>query len=147
MHHFHGLPSEQLCQYTSQIDPLSNPVILNSLHMAEPSEKTFITPFVHPFHHSAQLFIRAFGTLFILLIPITQQSSEVVHLYSPNLRPLLLLPYHCLSTIHKNKHEHVSCKTLARSTCKPLSCRRKPTYSSTKNVIEHARANLTPSFG
>ena len=35
----------------------------------------------------------------------TQQTSEAVHLYSPNPRPLLFLPYYCFTTIHKNRHQ------------------------------------------
>ena len=59
--------------------------------MAEPSEHTFIHPFVYPFRLSAQPpypcnreFIRSSDP---------QQTSEAVHLYSSNPRPLLLLPY------------------------------------------------------
>ena len=37
------------------INPFNNPAILYSLHMAEPSENTFINIFVHSFPHSTQL--------------------------------------------------------------------------------------------
>ena len=63
------------------IDPLSNPVILE-LHVAEPLENTFINLFIYILCHSTQLpypFIRDFTDI--------QQTSEVVHLYSPNSRP------------------------------------------------------------
>ena len=39
----------------------------------------------------------------------TQQTSadvsEVVHLYSPNLRLLIIPAFHCLTTIRKNRHQ------------------------------------------
>ena len=51
------------------IDPLTNLVILHSLHMAEPSENAFINTFVHSLRHSTQInsLICAFWTLSILL--------------------------------------------------------------------------------
>ena len=76
IHFFRGLPIERLPAYP-YIDSLSNPVVLHSLHMAESSENTFINLLVH---------------------------TQVVHLYSPNHKPLLLPPYHCLTTIRKNRH-------------------------------------------
>ena len=54
IHLFCCLPSERLPGH-SHIDPISNTIILHSFHMAEPSENTFINPFVHPFRHSGQL--------------------------------------------------------------------------------------------
>ena len=83
------------------VDPLSNSVILHSLYMAEPSENTFINPFAHPFLHSVQLPYPCI--LKFIHSPDIQQTSGVVHLYSPNPRPLLLLLYHCLTTIYKNR--------------------------------------------
>ena len=47
------------------IHPLSNPIILHSLHKTEPPEETFINPFVAPYSS----FIRASRTLSIILIP------------------------------------------------------------------------------
>ena len=67
---FHSLPTECLPAHF-YIDTLGDPILLHSLHMAEPSENTFINPspsscpFVTP-HNSV---IRAFRTLSILLIP------------------------------------------------------------------------------
>ena len=70
------------------IYPLSIPLILHSLHMVEPSENTFINLFVHNLRYSTQLpypCIREF-----IHSPDTQQTSEVVYLYSPNPRAFLL---------------------------------------------------------
>ena len=47
IHLLRGLPTEQPPAH-SYIDSLSNPVVLHSLYMAEPSKNTFINPFVHP---------------------------------------------------------------------------------------------------
>ena len=69
------------------IELLSNPVIFHSLH---------INPIVHPFRHPTQLHY--------LCIP-DFIHSFFIHLYSPNHRPLLLSPYHCLTTIRKNRHQ------------------------------------------
>ena len=66
IHLFCSLPIKQL--YTSihsYIDPLSNPVILHTLHMAEPSENTFINFVILTPHNCL---IHAFTTLCILLI-------------------------------------------------------------------------------
>ena len=93
------LPTSTLCY----IDPLSNPIILHSLNMSEPSENTFINLFFYNLRHLAQLpypCIRDF-----IHSPDTQQNSEVVHLHSPNTRPLLFPPYHCITTIRKNRHQ------------------------------------------
>ena len=46
----------------------------------------------------------------LLLIP---SKPQVVHLYSPNPRALLLLPYHCLSIYLKKGSSNDSCKLLA----------------------------------
>ena len=81
IHLSRGLPTEQLPAHSFTLDPISNPVILYSLHMAERSENTFIIP------HNC--LIRAVGTFHS---PGTQQTYEVVHLYSPNPKSLLLLP-------------------------------------------------------
>ena len=83
------------------VDPLSNSEILHSLHMVEPLENTII-PFIQPFRRSVQL---PYPCIRDFIYPLnTCQTSEVVHLYSPNTSPLLLL-YHCLTTIHENRHE------------------------------------------
>ena len=84
------------------IEPLSNPVILNSLHMAEPSENTFNQSFCP--HHSS-LCTTALSMHSGLYSPDTHQTSEVVYLYSPNPRPLILPTYHRLITIGKNRHQ------------------------------------------
>ena len=81
----------------------SNPVILHFLHMAKPSENTFVNHFIHPFRHSAQL--RYPSLMDFVHPPDIKQTSDVVYFYSPNPRPLLLLPCHCLNTIYKNSHE------------------------------------------
>ena len=91
-------------------DPLSNLVILHSLHMAEPSENTFC--------HSAQR--PSLCILDFIHFLDTQKTYKVVHMYSPNPRPLFLTPYHCLTTLHKIAHS--SCKLLAlrlTSNCNP----------------------------
>ena len=84
----------------SYIDPLSNPVILHSFHMAEPLENTFINLFVYTLHHPAQLPC-AFGTLSILLIP-----SRPLRL--PICTTLILdlsFSLHCLTIIRKERHQ------------------------------------------
>ena len=109
------------------VDPRSNRVILHFLHMAEPSEKTFINLFVHILCHSTQLpypCIREF-----IRCPDTQQTSELVHLYSSNPRPLLL------TTIHKNRHQH---RTLPHSSCRFLAL--------TKDLIATATLLPLPTF-
>ena len=50
IHLFCGIPTDRLPAHS-----LSNPIILHSLHMVEPLDKTFINPFVYPLRHSAQL--------------------------------------------------------------------------------------------
>ena len=84
----------------------SNLLILHYLHISEPSENTFINPFVYPLLHSAQLPYPCI--LDLIHSPNTQQTSEVVHLYSPNPRSLHLLSHHCLTTIHNHSHKHPS---------------------------------------
>ena len=88
---------------TPYIDLLNNPAILHSLHMAVPSENIFVNILVHTLRRSTQLpypCIRDF-------IPSsdTQQTSGVIHLYSPNPRPLFLPPYDCITTISKGWEE------------------------------------------
>ena len=65
VHLFRGQPTEQLFAYSSYINPLNNPVIFHSLHMAEPPESTFINPFV-TLRNSLMC---SFRTLCILVIP------------------------------------------------------------------------------
>ena len=61
-----------------------------ALHMAEPSENTFINLFVHTLRHFAQLPYQCIRDF--IHPPDTQKTYEVVHLYSSHPRPLLLLP-------------------------------------------------------
>ena len=92
------LPQQTHWVTTSLIEylhPLNIPVILSSLHMAEPPENTCINPFIIP-HNS---FIRALETLSILLI-----LSKLLRLSI--CITLILLSYHYLTTIHKDRHEH-----------------------------------------
>ena len=85
------------------INPLNHPVILHSLHVAELSEDTLISPFVHTLCHSALLAYPCIRNF--IHSPDTQQSSEAVLCTAQILDPPLLLPYHCLIVIHKNRHE------------------------------------------
>ena len=64
---------------------LGKPIIPHSLHMAEASILSS-TPFV-----------TAHNSLIRILRTATQQTSQVIHLYSPNPRPL--------TTIHRNRHK------------------------------------------
>ena len=99
------------------INLLSNPVILYSLHVAEPSENTFIKFFFHTLRYSTELsypYIRDF-----IHSPDTQQTSEVVHPLNPNPRPLLILT------------SNDSCKTVAHSNCKLLVLTRDLTATAT----------------
>ena len=73
---------------------LTNPVILHSFHMAEPSENN-----TTPFFTLHNYLIRAFRTLFIILIP-----SKPLRL-STSIALILLPSYHCLATISKNRHQ------------------------------------------
>ena len=86
------------------IDPLSNPVILHSLHMAEPSRTP--SSLFRPNPSSLRTTLLSLYSGLFIHSPDTQLASEIVHLYSPNPRPLFLLSYHCLTTIHENRHDH-----------------------------------------
>ena len=102
------------------IELLSSLVILHSLHMDKTSENAFINPFLNPFHHSAKLPYPCIWDF--IHSPDILQTSEVVHLYSPN--PLsssliiILLPY--IRTDTSND----SFKTPAHSSYKPLTLAR-----------------------
>ena len=68
--------------------------------MAKLPEDT-LSPFIYLFHHSTPI-----PYLYIwdaIHPPNTYQISVVVHLYSPDSKPLL--PCHFLTTIHKSSHE------------------------------------------
>ena len=75
----------------SYIDPLTNPVVLAKL-----LENIFINLFIHTLCHSSQLPYLCIWDF--SHSPDTQQTSEVVNLYSPNPRSPLLPPYHYLAT-------------------------------------------------
>ena len=104
------------------INTLSNPVILHSLHIAEPSENNFI-----PFVTSHDSPIRAFGTSSILLTPskplrLSIYTAVILDLSS---FPLITsLPY-----IRAGKSND-PCKTLVHLICKLLPL--------TRNLIAHA---------
>ena len=76
-----------------------------SIHLLRglPTENTFINLFVYILRHPAQLPYP--GIRDFIHSPDTQQTSEFVHLYSPNPRLLLLPPSHCPTTIRKNRHQ------------------------------------------
>ena len=98
-YHFTSSAADLLSDYpyTPHIDHLSNLVILHSLHMAKPSQNTFMNPFVTPHNY----LILAFGTLSIFLIPVipTLTLSPAHPFRSPSTRNLyhfLLHPQPCL---------------------------------------------------
>ena len=69
VHLFHNQPTKQLPAHSPTYS-LINPIILHSLHMAEPPENTFVNPFIYPpFITPHYSLIRAFRTLSFLLIP------------------------------------------------------------------------------
>ena len=77
----------------------SNLIIAHSLNMAEPSDNTYFNCFIYLLRHSTQL---SYPCIRYSIHSVnTQQTSEAVHLYRPNSRPLLFSPYHCLTIIQK----------------------------------------------
>ena len=104
------------------IDPLTNPIILHSFHMVEPSSILSFNIFVN--QHNC--LILAFGALSILLIP--SKPLEVFHLYILilNISFHIIVSLPCIRTGMSNDW----CKTIAHSSCKPLAL--------TKDLIEPA---------
>ena len=72
----------------SYIDSLSNPFILHPLHIVKSPENTLINTFIYSLHPFAQLPYLCIWDY--IHPPNTEQASEVVHLYRPNPRSLLL---------------------------------------------------------
>ena len=62
-----------------------------------------INLFIHKLCHSTQLPYMCIWNF--IHFPDTQQTSEVVHKYSPNPRSLFIPQYHCLTTTCKNRHQ------------------------------------------
>ena len=88
---FLDLPTKRLLAHSpSKVLLAINPFILHYLHISEPSEHTFNIPFVYTLRHSAQLPYLCIQDF--IHSPDAQQTYEVLHLYSPSSRSLLLLP-------------------------------------------------------
>ena len=101
-HLFRSLPTERLSTFP-YIVPLSNPVILHSLHIAETSENIFINPFVHTFRHSAQHLYSCIRDLSILLIPSKSRRLSTFTTLILDLsfsHSIILLPYIRINTSH-----------------------------------------------
>ena len=102
-------PSQTSARTLSYLDSLSNPVILHSLHMAEPSENNFIT--LH------NCLIHAFKTSSTLLIPSKPLRFSILDL-SFSLYIIVALPHVRTGTSND------SCKTLVQSSCKLVALTR-----------------------
>ena len=124
--------------YYIYIDTLRNPIVLHSLHMAKPSENTFINLVVYTQHNCL---IRTFGTLSILLIPSRPLRLSICTALALN-PSFSFFPYHCFTTIHKSSHEQSLKQELSELKLQTPSINQRPNNTCNPPPTRHLPTTL-----